>query len=285
MQITQCYHCERNASEFFDKEIGYSLLRCTLCGLLFVSPQPSESERSESIRTGYHAGERKLNVNAKWDNQKQVRYQQVLAEMFSTRQKDEIKSVMDVGCGYGEFLFALRDFFSSSVELEGFEPNEWKRNFAISHGQTVHSTMDFMEGRKADLIALLNVYSHLSNPCEDFRRYNNLLNTNGRLLIQTGDASGLTRSEMPRPYFLPDHLSFASEPIIQSLLERAGFVVEKVCRYPAIQFSWLQCVKEIIKFLLPQKKSNLRALLRHRIYAHRDMYILARKINPVQRSQ
>ena len=66
--------------------------------------------------------------------------------------------------------------------MEGFEPNEWKRSFAQSNGLIVHSSMNDFGERKVDMISLLNVYSHLSNPCDDFRRYQLMLNPNGRLL-------------------------------------------------------------------------------------------------------
>jgi len=285
MTPSMCYHCEQSTSEFFDAENGYSLVRCKQCGLLYVWPQPNITERSEAIRTGFHAGEKRLNVNAKWDNNKRVQYLQVLNEIISPEQRTEVKTVLDIGCGYGEFLITLKEFLPSGSVVEGFEPNEWKRNFAQSNGLSVHSSMDFLGERKVDLLSLLNVYSHLSNPCEDFRRYYQMLNPDGRLLIQTGDIYGLTAAEMPRPYFLPDHLSFASEPIIKNILEREGFVVEKVCRYPAVHFSWLQCIKEIIKYVVPGKRSNLSALLNHRKYAHRDMFILARKVELSDRIQ
>ena len=284
MTTNLCYHCERSDTEFFDKENGYSLLRCKIYGLLFVSPQPPENERSQAIRTGYHAGESKLNVNAKWDNQKSRHYRQVLHDIITQLQKTEINSAVDVGCGYGEFIEALKEFLPNQTDIEGFEPNEWKRNFAQRIGLNVHSSMDFLSGRTVDFISLLNVYSHLSNPCDDFRGYHKMLNPNGLLLIQTGDASGLTPLDMPQPYFLPDHLSFASEPILRTLLEREGFFVERVCRYPAVHFSWLQCAKEIIKYFLPAKRSNLRAMLNHRKYAQRDMYIVARKMDPMKRT-
>ena len=278
MNSTFCYHCNQSSSEFFDAENGYSLVRCKQCGLLYLWPQPDIAERSEAIRTGFHAGEKRLNVNAKWDNHKRIHYHLVLNEVIPAQQRTEVKTVIDIGCGYGEFLITLKEFLSSEAVVEGFEPNEWKRSFAQSNGLIVHSSMNDFGERKVDMISLLNVYSHLSNPCDDFRRYQLMLNPNGRLLIQTGDASGLSHSEMPRPYLLPDHLSFASEPIIKNILEREGFVVERVCRYPAVHFSWLQCIKEIIKYVVPGKRSNLGAILNHSKYALRDMYIMARKV-------
>ena len=38
---------------------------------------------------------------------------------------------------------------------------------------------------------------------------------------------------MPRPFYLPDHLSFASESIIIRILERLGFEILSVKKYPS----------------------------------------------------
>ena len=277
MKFTDCYHCERDASEFFDEENGYTLVRCTLCGLLYVSPRPEDDSRSEAVRTGFHTGDRNLNVNARWNESKLIQYHRVLNEILSGVKRLEIRSALDIGCGYGEFMFALKDGLTKRAAIIGFEPNEFKRLAAINFGLDVLQSLNDAAHKKFDMISLLNVYSHLSNPREDFRRYHQMLQPQGFLLIQTGDASGLSSAEMPKPYFLPDHLSFAGEVIIRNILEQAGFSVLKVCRYPSVNFSVLQCMKEIIKILIPGKRSNLRAILNHRNYAQRDMYILAQK--------
>lgn len=277
MISAQCYHCEKDEADLFDKENGYNLVRCRICGLLFVSPRPDDATRSEAIRTGFHSGEKQLDVNARGDEVKRTQYHRVLQNLFTDHEITELRKTLDVGCGYGEFIAELKEFSPSAIQIAGFEPNEIKRNVALQNGHDVRPSMSHFGDTKFDLISLLNVFSHLSNPREDFRNYRKILQPNGLILIQTGDAAGLEPKAMPKPYFLPDHLSFASEIIIKNILEQEGFKVLKVYRYPAIHFTWWQLAKEIIKTLLPRKKSNLIALLNHRKYAHRDMYILARK--------
>lgn len=277
MISTNCYHCEKDSADFFDQENGYTLVCCSLCGLLYVSPRPDEATRSEAIRTGFHSGESRLNVNAREDERKRVQYQRVLKDLFTESQLAELRNALDVGSGYGEFILELKDRVSGEAQIMGFEPNEIKCGISQKRGLDVRLSMSHFDPTSWSLISLLNVYSHLSNPRLDIRNYYKMLAPKGLLLIQTGDAEGLLPREMPRPYFLPDHLSFASESIITNILEQEGFAVIKVCRYPAIHFSWLQCFKEIIKTAIPKKRSNLRSLLQHRKYAHRDMYILATK--------
>ena len=81
---------------------------------------------------------------------------------------------------------------------------------------------------------------------------------------------------MPRSFYLPDHLSFASESIIIRILERQGFEILSVKKYPFLKLNYINLTKEIIKIILPQYKSNIRCFAKWKLYSQSDMYIRAR---------
>jgi hypothetical protein len=66
-----------------------------------------------------------------------------------------------------------------------------------------------------------------------------------------------------RPFFLPDHLSFASEKIVSDILRRCGFDVLAVRKYPTFTSGWtgVQMLKEALKILAPGKRSRLSEML------------------------
>lgn len=78
-----------------------------------------------------------------------------------------------------------------------------------------------------------------------------------------------------RPFNLPDHLSFVSEPILKNILERCGFEVTRVVKYPYMNWTWKKFALTFAKFPLNPKQSPLPRYFRYRGY-RTDMFMLAR---------
>ena len=128
-----------------------------------------------------------------------------------------------------------------------------------------------------DVLSLLNVFSHLPDPPATLERWGRLVRPGGELLLQTGDTADLPARAHPRPLYLPDHLSFASEAIVVGLLEGCGFDPIEVRKYPYIQQFRVNLPKELIKQLLPRRYSNFRYAVRPDAY-RLDMYVRARQM-------
>ena len=106
------------------------------------------------------------------------------------------------------------------------------------------------------------------------------LKPNGEILLETGDTAGLTADQHPRPFLLPDHLSFASAEIISKQLKNAGFDIINVHKYPAVKLRFMKglILKDVVKVFLPHKKSQLAGTI-SAVRANRfktDMWIRAR---------
>jgi SAM-dependent methyltransferase len=132
---------------------------------------------------------------------------------------------------------------------------------------------------KYDFISLLNVYSHLPNPPAFLKSLKNLLNPGGEIVVQTGDTAHFPADEHYRPFYLPDHLSFASEKIVTGILKRLGFEILCICKYPYFSVTPEVVVKEIVKALLPQYQSRIWYYLKWKSYSQTDMFIRARIIS------
>jgi len=138
---------------------------------------------------------------------------------------------------------------------------------------------------KYDVISLLNVYSHLPDPPELLKSLKKNLNPNGEVLIETGDTADFSEKDHYRPFYLPDHVSFASEKIVTGILQRLGFEIISVTKYPYPNspqsfISPLCIAKEIIKAVLPNYQSKLKEYLKNNYYRNcwskTDMYIRAK---------
>ncbi len=283
MENTQCYNCGSYQSSFYAKENGFTLIKCNTCSLIYMQNMPSDSEISESHKQGLHKGLKQLNMTGEFNEKKIPKYINILNDLYSTFNTNT-HTWLDVGCGHGEFIIALNKFSKNRLDITGTEPNVKKQESARDRGLDVKYFDLESHNKKYDCISLLNVFSHLPNPPAFFKILRNLLNSNGELIIQTGDTSKFTAKEHYKPFLLPDHVSFASEEILTNILENTGFEVLSVKKYPYPLFSEkpkvTQIVKEIIKMVLPQYKSRLFQYLNYKyykkLYENTDMYIRAK---------
>ena len=278
MKYINCYNCNSDKYNFYAEENGYRLVQCKDCGLLFVENRPKEEDISEAHKQGKHSGTNELNVTGEFSWKKVDGYHKVLDDLFEGNLGNK-KTWLDVGCGHGEFMIAIQKYCSNIISVKGTEPNVFKQESAIRKGLNV-SYFDLNTHKdKYDVISLLNVYSHLPNPPIFIKSLKNLLNSNGELILQTGDTADLSASDHYRPFYLPDHLSFASEKIVLGILERLNFEIIKIKKYQYEQFDQFRIIKEIIKIFLPKHESRLGYYMKRNLYAKRDMYIRCRKID------
>ncbi len=275
MLYVNCYNCKSYDCVPYVSENGFELVKCSQCGLLYVNPRPTNDEIAQAHHLGVHYGEEVLDVTGSFDNSRIPVYQETLGDLYKDGSFLHGKTWLDIGCGQGEFLVALKRFSQGHVMVKGLEPNIHKCESAQKKGLDV-SYFDLDDHTiKNEMISFLNVYSHLPDPPEAIQAWRRLLKPGGELLLQTGDIANFESKDQIKPLILPDHLSFASEGIVVGILERAGFEIVGVWKYPYIRANMTSIAKEIVKIFWPKKKSRLKYLMSN-LYANVDMYVRAR---------
>lgn len=272
----QCYNCGSGASAPYDSENGWTLVKCHFCGLVYLNPRPGDDLISQSSITGEHHGEALIDTTGSFDSSKIERYQRILADFFPDPIPNQSRW-LDIGCGFGEFLVALNQFAGNRIRTTGSEPNRQKSAFARSQGLDVdfYDLSEF-EG-KFDYLSLLNVYSHLPDPPVILQEWARTLVPGGYLFLETGHSCHLAPVDHHKPYYLPDHLSFANQSIVEDILRKLGFKIIKTRLYRHTVFPELsvkRVIREGAKFLL-RRPNRLSALFPKA--PKRDMYILAQK--------
>lgn len=276
-----CYNCGSDQRTYYAAENGYTMVKCSDCGLLYVTPRPTEQEIDQAHQHGIHRGKSKLRMTGSFKAVKVGVYKRILKEIYPTELTEKKLQWLDIGCGHGEFLIALDRVSSGQITASGLEPNGRKREAARRKGLDVSYFDIDTHNQKYDIISLLNVYSHLPDPPGFLKSCRNLLNPGGELLIQTGDAADLSADEMWRPMYLPDHLSFATEEIVMAILKRCGFEILTIRKYPSISMSLTSMAKELVKVGLPGKTSRLVYQLNPKYKSDKyktSMYIRARAV-------
>jgi SAM-dependent methyltransferase len=200
-------------------------VKCSGCGLLYVNPRPGNEEIDNAQTYGVHKGESTIDNTGEFKETKVISYLSVLKDIYGTELRDKKRTWLDIGCGHGEFIMALQKVSDGSATVSGLEPNIRKQKSALARGLDV-SYYDLANHKKLyDCVSLLNVYSHLSEPVGFINQCKAVLKPKGELLLETGDTANLSAEEHYRPFYLPDHLSFASEEIISNILNRFGLKI------------------------------------------------------------
>ncbi len=278
--LVNCYNCGSQKHTLYAQENGYSLVKCSTpcCGLLYVTPRPNDEIVRKSPETGEHEGD--LEVAGKYRISKYFRFLRILKDFYYAEKIyfGRAKYWLDIGCGHGEFPQAISEFFPG-ITVSGVEPNSKKRISCKKNGVHVMED-DSYPKRKYDVISLLNVYPHLPNPPEFFKKLHSMIRKGGELFVETGHTSDLPEKYHHRPYFLPDHLSFANKKIVEKILVESGFKIiqTEIYRSPEIPLLWnpIAVSKTLAKIIL--RRSSWRNLFRNQKHAYRDMFIRAERI-------
>ena len=275
-----CYNCHSNRNELYDTENGFNLVKCLDCGLLYVNPRPLDTDIDQAAQTGQHAGDNLIDTTGAFNEQRVTNYLSILGEFYPhARNATKPQSWLDIGAGHGEFLKAVQNFIGPKLQAKGLEPNANKRASAARHGLDIdYFDLDQHE-EVYDFVSLLNVFSHLPDPVQALANWKRLVKVDGELLLETGDSANLDRRHHHRPYYLPDHLSFASQDIVVGILERVGFRVLDIRKYrsPAYPvFSLGNLFKQTVKLVRPNRQASFNFFPKH---GSTDMWIRARRVD------
>ncbi|MDV4178810.1 class I SAM-dependent methyltransferase [Rhizobium brockwellii] len=221
-------------------EDNFRYVRCDGCGHFYLNPRPDISQLSLMYPANYGTfsnrfqgranllGRIKTIVNRK-------RLKGVVAHLPSGGR------VLDVGCGNGELLIALRQA-RPDLELFGLDwhfPVETRNSLESQGIGLIEAPLEAAElpTQPFDFIIMLQLIEHLWEPEESLRRLVRALANDGRLLIETPNTDGWDRRLFAGGawggYYFPRHLNLYSFERLAELLHRVGLAVESQRNLPA----------------------------------------------------
>jgi SAM-dependent methyltransferase len=228
-----CHVCSSTNDVTYLQARGYRIAVCADCGLWYVNPQPTPQELRD-FYAGYDDGEQ-------WRAREEHFNRGVRRAILRSKPSGR---VLDIGCGSGNFLRCMKEAGFSAF---GIEPSESGSDFAREeHGIEIYRGMieEYFASRSTrqfDVVTLLNVLEHLSEPSRTLAQVRQILAPGGVLAVVVPDARfhdllGRLRRALglPNPYWLeqssvlsgfklPDHLCSFQPRTIASLLENCGF--------------------------------------------------------------
>lgn len=198
--VKNCPLCGSPKNKLFDRRLFQDHLVmnrvCLNCGLVYQSPRMSKAE----LDTFYEVEYRKLYQDREGPNSKDLVVQAGRANALLVFIKSYVKEIsyhLDIGCSAGILMNKIATTYG--CQSAGVEPGKAYREFALSKGLRVHSSLeelcnqigevettdDNQKFDKFDLISMAHVLEHLSNPVKyliDLRMQ--YLSPTGFLLIE-----------------------------------------------------------------------------------------------------
>lgn len=210
---------------------------CDQCGLRFTQDVPDEA----SIGPYYQSEEYISHSNTSRGLVNNL-YQRVRKITLSRKRKQvvalskrETGSLLDVGCGTGDFAGTMQ---AAGWQTIGLEPDANARRMASErHGLTVQEPEHLfkLDPRQFDVITMWHVLEHVHRLHEYLDQIRQLLTPGGCLLIavpnyQSSDAAHY--GEKWAAYDVPRHLYHFSPHTMAELVGQHGFHVERHLRMP-----------------------------------------------------
>ncbi len=185
-QPTTCLICDSENHEpylqvpnRFDTQERFYLVRCARCGFVYLSPRPTqecmgryyEDERYHPHqRNGVSRTDRLYRLLRGWN----LRNKRRLIERYCTK-----GSILDVGCGTGEFLTEMQ---GAGWQVLGIEPASQARGFAEKGGLRVLDRIEKCHDR-FDAITLWHVLEHVHEAHDLLHQLCKLLSPRGRIFV------------------------------------------------------------------------------------------------------
>lgn len=217
---------------------GYQLKKCAQCGFVFTAEREFPKNQYEDIYSSdptYQAmiNEARLTHNAEHGYRELWWYKRKAFRWLNGRLPN--RRLLDLGSGPGTFLMVASQKYG--YEVQGVEPTSAAAEIANGYGVptycgTVEEFADHNSGT-FDAITSFEVLEHLPYPGSFLSAARRLLRPKGTLLLSVPNLDDpYCLHQQITPAMPPIHINFFTRRSLGSLLERAGFEIERTFTLP-----------------------------------------------------
>ncbi len=215
-----------SCTDYTTSKEEFVICQCSDCSFRFTNPRPDIKESGKYYQSDdyiSHTDSKKGLLNKIY----QISRDYMISTKYkSTLKKYNAKSLIDYGCGTGDFLKYCLDKGHHAI---GLEIDESARKIAIQKGcQEVFnpSHLEELSDHSAEIITLWHVLEHIHDLQPTIQQFSRLLTSNGTIVIavpnhQSYDANYY--GEYWAAYDVPRHLYHFNLQSITRLMGNEGF--------------------------------------------------------------
>lgn len=209
---------------------NFTITKCDACSFLFTNPRPEKDALSK-----YYQSDEYVSHSNKSNNLTNALY--IIARHYTLTQKIKFinkitddKTILDYGCGTGEFLNACK---KNGWKIQGFEPDEFARRQAsqITKINIIDKIERFQNIDSLSLITLWHVLEHIPELNDTFGILKSKLSKNGKFLIAVPNYESYDAklySEYWAAFDVPRHLYHFSQETMKRFLDKHGLKIYSI---------------------------------------------------------
>ncbi|MDD2345525.1 MAG: class I SAM-dependent methyltransferase [Bacteroidales bacterium] len=177
-----CPYCKSDSSIILDTDRGLSVVRCNKCELIYTNPRAKDSEHNYFGDVDVFENEARLIFKNQKPHHRDRNY---IYELKKIKKIKPSGKMLDVGSNMGFFMRKAREF---GYDVEGVEPSPSLAKLSrekwglIIHNAFLESAN--LEEKSFDIITLIDVFEHVTNPKEMLDACNKLLKDDGIIVIK-----------------------------------------------------------------------------------------------------
>ncbi len=195
--------------------------------LLITDPFPDESKIGDYYKSenyiSHTDGKRNL-FERIYQAVKKIALKNKIDLLFN--QTKFIGSVLDIGCGTGDFLLEAKN---KGWTVSGFEPNEDAKKLAANKNIIMYNSLADLADESFDAITLWHVLEHIPNLEEQILEFRRLLKPNGKLIVAVPNFRSFDAKyykEFWAAYDVPRHLWHFSKESIEKIFSNFSFSLD-----------------------------------------------------------
>lgn len=233
----------------------FQIVRCRHCGLLYTNPRPDSNHLGTFYPQNYYSyrphSEKRSRLKRAllrcgahlWlgyptDSSGAPLLARWIISLLTCLVKRQLLrlppwkgggTVLDVGCGWGEYLLLMRELGWNTIGVDLAEQavTYARGQLGLDVRQGTVESQHFADGT-FDVVTLWDVLEHLEEPGSTLTEIRRILKPGGLLLMKVPDCSSLQArwlGSIWQPWELPRHLCHFTPATVRALLEQSGFRV------------------------------------------------------------
>jgi ubiquinone/menaquinone biosynthesis C-methylase UbiE len=146
----------------------------------------------------------------------------------TTKRADSAGTILDIGCGTGDFLKTME---TNGWDITGFEPNSKAAQIAKSKGLNLMNDLSYVPDNYFDVITMWHVLEHVADLENQIKELHRLIKPNGLIIIAVPNFKSFDATYYKSnwaAFDVPRHLWHFSADSIKHLFGRVGIELLQV---------------------------------------------------------